>query len=89
VLYCVGTDLYDELISRPKESHPFSNRIQKPKKGHWKTSTEFLIRKNCDLKETDYIWNVETLRDIKEKRHKMRLVLFFFCWVNKTALGEV
>jgi hypothetical protein len=33
VLSCIGRGFCDELSSRPKESYPMSNIIQKPKNG--------------------------------------------------------
>jgi hypothetical protein len=33
VVFCVGTGLCDELITRSKESYYVSNKIKKPRKG--------------------------------------------------------
>jgi hypothetical protein len=42
---CVGRGICDGLITRPEESYDVCNKIQKPKKGHRKTSIDVLIRK--------------------------------------------
>jgi hypothetical protein len=49
VLSCVGRDLCDGLITRPKESYYVSNTTEKPKEGHRKTSIDTLTRKEKSL----------------------------------------
>jgi hypothetical protein len=45
VLCSVDRGLCDKLMSRPKDSYPVSNKIQKPKKGDRKMPIDVLTRK--------------------------------------------
>jgi hypothetical protein len=45
LLSCVGRDLCDELIPRPREFYPVSNKIQSPNERHQKKSINVLTRK--------------------------------------------
>jgi hypothetical protein len=54
VLSCVGRGLCDELIPRPKESYPVSNKIQKPQKGIGKRRLTFQLEKKYVCRKHQY-----------------------------------